>query len=65
MKKVRALYHFLDIKACRNRMKGDVFQAPNDIAEELIKAGLVELLEPKKVEVKEEKTTTKTKKDKK
>lgn len=65
MIKVKALYHFLDKKACRNRMKGDIFQAPNDIAEELIKAGLVESLEPKKVEEKEEKTATKTKKDKK
>jgi|GEM_PF-3057054 len=48
--KVKALYHFLDKKACRNRTKGDVFDAPEPIAEKLAKAGLVEILElkPKK-----------------
>lgn len=45
--KVKALYHFLDRKACRNRMQGQVFDAPEEIAEELEKAGLVEILEPK------------------
>lgn len=47
MVKVKALYHFLDRKACRNRMQGQVFDAPEEIAEELEKAGLVEILEPK------------------
>jgi len=45
--KVKALYHFLDRKACRNRMLGDVFDAPENIAEKLEKAGLVERLEAK------------------
>jgi len=45
--KVKALYHFLDRKACRNRMLGDVFDATENIAEEMAEAGLVEILEPK------------------
>lgn len=48
MTKIKALYHFLDKKACRNRMKGEIFTAPDAWANELIKAGLVESLEPKK-----------------
>lgn len=47
MPKVKALYHFLDTKACRNRKQGDVFDAPDKIAEELAKAGFVVILEPK------------------
>jgi len=47
MPKVKALYHFLDVKACRNRMQGNVFEASEERAKELEKAGLVAPLEPK------------------
>lgn len=47
MVKVKAKYHFLDRVACRNRMQGDEFLVSDERAEELIKAGLVESLEPK------------------
>lgn len=45
--KVKALYHFLDKAACRNRKKGDIFDPPEKIAKELIKAGLVVPLDAK------------------
>jgi len=41
MAKVKALYHFLDKVACRNRMQGDVFDVSEERAKELEKAGLV------------------------
>ncbi len=47
MVKVKAKYHFLDRVACRNRIQGDEFLVSDERAEELIKAGLVESLEPK------------------
>lgn len=47
MPKVKALYHFLDRKACRNRMQGDVFEVSDERAKELLKAGLVDLIEIK------------------
>lgn len=43
-------------------MKGDIFDAPKEVAEELIKLGLVEPLEPKKKETKGEKHKKKDKK---
>lgn len=65
MVKVKALYHLLDRRACRNRTQGEVFMAPNDWAEELIKAGLVESLEPKKEQSKKTESKKSTKKEKK
>lgn len=47
MAKIKALYHFLDKVACRNRMQGDVFDVSEKRADELVKAGLVALVEPK------------------
>lgn len=47
MPKVKALYHFLDVKACRNRMQGNVFEASEERAKELEKAGLVALVDAK------------------
>lgn len=41
MVEVKVLYHFLDKRACRNRMQGDVFMAPEEYAEELVRCGLV------------------------
>lgn len=41
MPEVRALYHFYDEVACKNRYKGDVFQATEKRADELAKRGLV------------------------
>jgi len=49
--KVKALYHFLDKKACRNRLQGDVFYAPEEWAKELEKAGLITFVD---VELKDE-----------
>jgi len=43
MPEVKAVYHFFDQEACRNRTKGDVFSVTEKRAEELIKAGLVAL----------------------
>jgi len=43
MPEVKALYHFFDQEACRNRTKGDVFTVTEERADELIKAGLVAL----------------------
>jgi len=43
MPEVKAVYHFFDQEACRNRTKGDVFSVTEKRAEELIKAGLVVL----------------------
>lgn len=41
MVKVKARYHFLDTKACRNRMQGNVFEVSEERAKELVKTGLV------------------------
>ena len=41
MTKVKALYHFLDRQACRNRLQGDVFTVTEERAKDLEKAGLV------------------------
>lgn len=65
MVKVKALYHFLDRRACRNRRQGEIFIAPDDWAKELIKAGLAESLEPKKEQPKKTESKKSTKKEKK
>lgn len=41
MVEVKALYHFLDKNACRNRMQGEVFMTTEEYAEELRQRGLV------------------------
>jgi len=41
MVEVKALYHFLDKKASRNRIQGDVFYVTEEYAEELERRGLV------------------------
>jgi len=41
MVEVKALYHFLDKNACRNRMQGEVFKTTEEYAEELRRRGLV------------------------
>lgn len=47
MPKVKALYHFLDRKACRNRRQGDVFEVSEERAKELVEAGFAIFLEAK------------------
>lgn len=52
MVEVKALYHFLDKNACRNRMQGEVFKTTEEYAEELRQRGLVAYMKepPKKDE---------------
>jgi len=58
MVEVKALYHFLDKRACRNRMQGDVFKVQEEYANELEKRGLVvRIKDPPKVEQATEKKT--------
>lgn len=57
MIKVRALYHFLDKVACRNRLQGQVFDVPDVRAKELEREGLVAVLDKKPAENKPVKDT--------
>lgn len=41
MPEVRAVYHFYDEVACKNRYKGDVFQVTEERADKLVERGLV------------------------
>lgn len=63
MVKVKALYHFFDKKACRNRLQGDVFEAPEEWVKEIEKADLVGRIDTEaKAETK--KATKKAKREK-
>ena len=58
MVEVKALYHFLDTTACRNRKQGDVFKIQEEYANELEERGLVvRIKDPPKVEQATEKNT--------
>lgn len=41
MVKVRALYHFLDTVACKNRLQGEEFVVSEERAAALLKSGAV------------------------